>query len=161
MSYRDTLSQWEQTVSMHLPHLSRPQARVLALWSAAMILGKSCGTTTAACWLAAVVGGTYGAWRQRLREWCYEAREKKGGQRGEVSVVTCFAPLLRWILTWWAEGEYRLAVAMDASTLSDRFTVLAMSVVYRGCALPVAGVWYEQANRGSGNRSGLRSSIAW
>jgi hypothetical protein len=27
---------------------------------------------------------------------------------------------------------------MDASTLSDRFTVLAISVLYRGCAIPVA-----------------------
>jgi len=31
-----------------------------------------------------------------------------------------------------------LALAMDASTLSDRFTVLAISVLYRGCAIPVA-----------------------
>lgn len=138
MSCQDTLWQWEQTVSRHLPHLSRPQASVLALWSAAMILGKSCGTTTAACWLAQMMGGTYDAWRQRLREWCYNAPDKKGKQREEVHVVTCFAPLLCWILTWWAPGEHRLALAMDASTLSDRFTVLAISVLYRGCAIPVA-----------------------
>lgn len=103
-----------------------------------MIVSRSCGTTSAALWLGELLGGRYDAWRQRLREWCYNAREKKGKHRSEVSVVTCFAPLLRWILTWWAPGEYRLAVAMDASTLSDRFTVLAISVVYRGCALPVA-----------------------
>lgn len=138
MAYQETLSQWEYTVSRHLPQLSRPQAQVLALWSATMILGKSCGTTTAACWLVASVGGTYNAWRQRLRAWYYDAPAKKGNQREEVSVVTCFAPLLRWILTWWAQGEHRLALAMDASTLSSRFTVLAISVVYRGCALPVA-----------------------
>ena len=39
MSYKETIAQWEQTVSMNLPHLSRPQAMVLALWSCAMILG--------------------------------------------------------------------------------------------------------------------------
>lgn len=138
MSYQETVSQWEEMVSMKLPHLSRPQAMVLALWSCAMILGKSCGTTTAAFWLAEVVGGTYHAWRQRLREWCYDKSDKKGAHREQVSVVTCFAPLLRWILSWWAQGEHRLALAMDASNLSDRFTVLAISVVYRGCALPVA-----------------------
>lgn len=53
-------------------------------------------------------------------------------------MVSCFAPLLRWIVTCWAPGEQRLALALDASTLSDRFTVLCISVVYRGCALPVA-----------------------
>ena len=103
-----------------------------------MILGKSCGITTAACWLASLLGGSDAAWRQRLREWCYDAGDKKGKQREEVSVVTCFAPLLRWILTWWAPEEHRLALAMDASTLSDRFIVLAISVMYRGCAIPVA-----------------------
>jgi len=138
MSYQETVSQWQETVSMKLPHLSRPQAMVLALWSCAMILGKSCGTTTGAFWLAEVVGGTYEAWRQRLREWCYDKEEKKGKHREQIAVVTCFAPLLRWILSWWAQGEHRLALAMDASNLSDRFTVLAISVVYRGCALPVA-----------------------
>lgn len=138
MSCRETLSQWEEMVSINMPHLSGPQAKVLALWSAAMILSKSCGTTTAAFWLAHTVGGTFHAWRQRLREWCYDACDKKGKQREEVSVVTCFAPLLRWILTWWAPGEHRLALALDASTLSDRFTVLAISVLYRGCAIPVA-----------------------
>src|SRR6266700_887872 len=77
-------------------------------------------------------------WRQRLREWCSDAGEKHGKQRSEGVVVSCFAPLLRWIVTWWAQGEHRLALALDASTLSDRFTVLCISVVYRGCALPMA-----------------------
>jgi Transposase DDE domain len=149
MSCRETVSQWERTVSMNMPHLSGPQAKVLAVWSAAMILGKSCGTTTAAYWLAHTIGGSYDAWRQRLREWCYDAPDKKGKQREEVSVVTCFAPLLRWILTWWATGEHRLALAMDASTLSERFTVLAISVVYRGCAIPVAWCMVGAGKKGA------------
>lgn len=32
---------WEQTVSRHLPHLSKPQAVVLTLWSYAMIVSRS------------------------------------------------------------------------------------------------------------------------
>ena len=31
-----------------------------------------------------------------------------------------------------------MALALDATTLGTRFTVLALSVVYRGCAIPVA-----------------------
>jgi hypothetical protein len=45
---------------------------------------------------------------------------------------------LGWVLAWWGSAERRLALVLDASTLSDRFTVLAISVVYRGCAIPVA-----------------------
>ena len=138
MSCTETVWQWEETVSRHLPHLSKPQAVVLALWSYAMVVSQSCGTTTAAMWLSELLGGKADTWRQRLREWCYPAQQKKGNQRSEVVVVSCFAPLLRWIVTWWAEGEHRLALALDASTLSDRFTVLCISVLYRGCAIPVA-----------------------
>src|SRR5262249_61574228 len=48
----------------------------------------------------------------------------------------CFGPLLAWVVGQW-EGT-QLALALDATTLGDRFTVLAISVVYRGCAIPVA-----------------------
>ena len=30
------------------------------------------------------------------------------------------------------------SLAADASTLSDRFSVLAISIVYRGCGIPIA-----------------------
>ena len=138
MSCTEPVWQWEETVSRHLPHLSKPQAMVLALWSYAMVVSQSCGTTTAAMWLSELLGGTSDAWRQRLREWCYPAHQKKGKQRSEVVVVSCFASLVRWVVTWWAQGEHRVALALDASTLSDRFTVLCISVLYRGCAIPVA-----------------------
>ena len=90
MSCQEGLSQWIQTVSSHLPHLSKPQATVLALWSYGMILARSCGTTVVAAWLSQTQGGKVEAWRQRLREWCYDAADKKGQQRQEVKVFTCF-----------------------------------------------------------------------
>jgi hypothetical protein len=74
--------------------------------------------------------------RQQLREFCYEAKAKRGGPRQEVKVERCFAPLLAWVLSWWAGTQ--LALAVDATTLGQRFVVLVVSVVYRGCAIPVA-----------------------
>jgi len=66
-------------------------------------------------------------------------RRINGGHgRREVAVDTCFAPLLSWVLALWPPGDRRLALALDATTLGQRFTVLAISVVYRGCAIPVA-----------------------
>jgi hypothetical protein len=138
MSQLDTVSQWERTVSTHLAHLSRPQAYVLALWSYGMVLAKSCGITSVAALLADMLDTSYSTMRQRLREWCYDAQDKKGKQRQQVDVTLCFAPLLRWILSWWSAEARCLALGMDATTLSDRFTVLAISVLYRGCAIPVA-----------------------
>jgi hypothetical protein len=138
MSCPNALLQWERTVSSHLPHLSGPQAQVLALWSYGMVLAKSCGITSVVALLAPLLEQSESTLRQRLREWCYPSSRKKGGQRQALEVSLCFAPLLRWVVSWWDPSEPRLALAIDASTLTDRFTVLAVSVLYHGCAIPVA-----------------------
>jgi hypothetical protein len=138
MSHPDPLSQWIETVSTMLPNLSRPQAKVLAYWSYGMVLAKSCGITLVCAALALQVGSSEQSLLQRLREWCYGAQDKKGQKRRELDVSTCFGPLLQWILAWWPADHARLALALDATTLGKRFTVLCISVVYRGCAIPVA-----------------------
>jgi len=138
MSHVEALSQWKKTVSTYFGHLSGPQARGLALWSFGMVLAKSCGITSVVGLLAPLVENSESNVRQHLREWCYDAKDKKGEHRHQIDLSLCFAPLLCWILSWWTVDERRLALAMDASNLSDRFTVLCISVVYRGCAIPVA-----------------------
>jgi hypothetical protein len=69
-------------------------------------------------------------------------------------VETCFAPLLAWVLSWW-EGT-QLAVAVDATTLGQRFVVLVVSVVYRGCALPVAWTVLPATEQHAWRREWLR-----
>lgn len=138
MSQPEPLSQWIDTVSSAFPQLSRPQAHVLALWRYGMVIAKSCGITLVCAALALQLGGSEGSLVQRLREWCYSAKDKTGDTRRQLEVSTCFAPRLKWILSWWPADEPRLALALDATTLSKRFTVLVISVVYRGCAIPVA-----------------------
>ena len=132
------LSQWIEEVSRRLPPLSRTQATVLALYSFGMVVAGSCGLSSVVCALSLLLGQKENTLRQRLREWYLEAESKKGEKRRELEVSACFAPLLRWVLSQWGEGEKRLALALDASTLGQRFTVLSINVVYRGCALPVA-----------------------
>ena len=138
MSHPDPLSQWIETVSTMLPKLSRPQAKVLAYWSYGMVLARSCGITLVCAALALQVDSSEQSLLQRLREWCYDAKDKKGQKRRDLDVSTCFGPLLQWILAWWPADQPRLALALDATTLKKRFTVLCISVVYRGCAIPVA-----------------------
>ncbi|MEM6751732.1 MAG: transposase [Cyanobacteria bacterium P01_C01_bin.38] len=53
------------------------------------------------------------------------------------------------VLSLWPAGEKHLALAADASTLSDRFTVLAISIVYRGCGIPIAWKIVEATKPGS------------
>lgn len=132
------LSQWVETVSTQFPHLSKPQAVVLALYSFGMLVAQSCGLSSVALVLAELLGQSENAVRQRLRDWYRDAEDKPGAQRRELGVTSCFAPLLHWVLRWWAPGERRLALALDATTLGQRFTVLALSVVCNGCAIPVA-----------------------
>lgn len=148
MTRSSGLSQWQHTVSTHLPHLSKPQATALALWSFGMVLAQSCGLTSVTASIAPLVQRSENAVRQQLREWCYDARDKRGRKRQALDVTTCFAPLLRWVLQWWSPTERRLALAIDASTLGQRFTVLSISVLYRGCAIPVA--WVVVAATGKG-----------
>jgi hypothetical protein len=138
MTYREQVCQWEQTVSSHLPQLSKPQVSVLACWSFALVLLKSVGMTQVSVWLALMLGGKVGAWRQKLREWCYEAADKKGEHRAQLEVAMCFAPLLTWIVSWWQAQEPQLVLVVDASTRGAHLTLLSVSVVYRGGAIAVA-----------------------
>jgi len=136
MSCHPRVTEWTLVIHTHLPHLSKPQATVLALWSLGMVLARSCALTAVSAFLATWLGRKEPAVRQQLRELCYEATAKRGTTRRALAVEPCFTPLLAWVVAQW-EGT-QLALALDATTLGDRFTVLALSVVYRGCAIPVA-----------------------
>src|SRR5512144_3004563 len=131
MSCHPRVTEWATTLQTHLPHLSKPQIRVLALWSLGMVLARSCALTAVSACLPPWLYSNANTVRHRLREFCDEASAKRGTARQAVVVETCFAPLLAWVLRRW-EGT-QLALALDATPLRDRFTVLVISVVYRGC----------------------------
>lgn len=85
----------------------------------------------------------------RLREWYLDADQKSGNKRREREVSTCFAPLLRWALRLWQSDKKQLALAMDATSLGNRWTILAISVVVRRCAIPVAWKVLPAEQKGS------------
>ena len=122
----------------HLSHVSKPQATVLAMGSFGMVLARSCALTAVSGLLATGMQRQAQTVRQQLREWSYDTKRKRGPTRQALRVETCFAPLLGWVVCWWQGTQ--LALAIDATTLGQRFVVLAVSVVYRGCAIPVAWV---------------------
>jgi hypothetical protein len=132
-----SIAQWQEQVARLLPGLSKPEANVLGLLSYAMILTRGSGLTRLSSWLAQVEQVPAGRLRQRLREFYYEAKAKRGKKRREVQVEKCFAELLRGMLRGW-QGRKELVLALDASALGERFVTLNLSVVYRGCGIPVA-----------------------
>jgi len=132
------LEEWKQTVAEQMPQLSTPQVTVLALWSFGMVISHSCGLTSVSSSLAFLLGVKENSVRQRIREWYYAKDDKRGEGRCEIEVSSSFVPLLQWILSWWPSDEKRLALAMDATNLGSTLVVLVISVVYRGCAIPIA-----------------------
>jgi hypothetical protein len=64
-----------------------------------------------------------------------------------VEVRKHFAALLRWILEDQDEAR-EVVLAMDVTYLKERFSVLAISVVYRGSAIPVA--WHVVKGNATG-----------
>ena len=154
MSRHDGLSEWTMTVSTNMPQLTTPQARVVAWWSYGIVLTRCCGRATVATFLALLLEQKVANIEQRLYEWCLDAPDKAGTKRQALDVTTCCVPLLRWIVRLWAGTQ--LALTVDASSLGDRFVVLAVSVVYRGCAIPVAWTILPAGQKGAWRREWLR-----
>ena len=126
--------QMKQAIETHMPHLSRPQLTGLVLWVCGTILaGSACQNAVAA---ALSTRGNWNNMRQYLREWLYDGGDRARPCRTELDVSLCFAPLLRWVLSWWRSD--RLALAIDPTLKGKETTAIVISVVYRGCAIPVA-----------------------
>src|SRR5262249_19242423 len=134
MSSHPRVTEWTTIIRTHLPHLTKPQATALALWSLGMGLARSCALTAVSAFLATWLHRKADAVRQQWREFCYEATARRGTARQEVVVEPCFMPLLAWVVDQW-EGT-QVALALDATTLGTRVTVLAPGVAYRRGSSP-------------------------
>jgi hypothetical protein len=138
MPRRKPLYDWTRRVATAFPELRPAHARALAEWSYAMVLTQAATLAAVALQLAAIAGQRFNAVRQRIRELYRPPRAELA-----FDPAACCGPLLRWITAGWTDK--RIALALDASNLGDRFTVLAASIVYRGIGLPVA--WTIKAGK--------------
>lgn len=139
---RRLLDRWVGLLQRHLPALSLPQAKGLALWSIGTVLARSCSLHAVVLALACWLPFSPLCLRRRLQEWYQEASAKKGhgtGAKGwhrrDWDPLVVAPSLLSWILEDWPGTQ--LVLALDPTNFSDRFTVLNISVLYRGCAIPV------------------------
>lgn len=138
MLKNEYLKQWTRIVSEKMPHLSIPQVVGLATWSFGMVMTKSSSLTKVSQFIALVNGEKVTAVRQRLREWYEEAEAKKGIHRRSLDVSSCFAPLLMWVLNLLPANIKQIALALDATTIGDKFVVLSLNILLAGCGIPIA-----------------------
>lgn len=136
MPRHDPLYEWTTHVATRFPHLPSAHARSLAEWSYGMAVARAVQLVAVVVQLAALLGQKANTVRQRLRELFQPGDRKAGRSRTTFDPHACCGPLVRWVTGGWADK--RVAVALDASNLGDRFTVLAAAVVYRGVGVPVA-----------------------
>jgi hypothetical protein len=146
--------QWLTTLMPHRSHVSKPQATVLALWSFGMVLARSCALTAVRRLLATGMQRKEDTVRQQLRAWYDDVKRKRGPKRQALRVETCCAPWLGWVVCWWQGTP--LARAIAATPWGQRLVVLAVSVVSRGCALPVAWVIRPAGAQHAWRRAWLR-----
>ena len=136
MSCHPRVTAWTTIIRPHLPQLTTPQATVLALWSLGMVLARSCALTAVRACLAPWLHRKEDAVRQQWRACCSAATAQRGTARHEWVVETCCVPLWTGVVHQWEGTPW--ALALDATTLGTRCTVVALRGVSRGCAIPVA-----------------------
>ena len=149
-----SFDQWLTIILQPRSPVSKPPATVLALWSFGMVLARACALTAVRQLLAAGMPRQEQTVRQQLREWYEDVPRKRGTKRQALGVETGFAPLRGWVVRGWQGPQW--ALALDATTLGQRFVVLAVRVGYRGCAIPVAGVVLPAGAQHAWRREGLR-----
>jgi hypothetical protein len=139
------LYRWAALLGKHFPLLSACQVFGLALWSIGIVLARSASlhavVLALSCWLPVAWCKPHNLLK-RLHEWYLEAHAKKGAGTGgtgkhrrDWEPRTTAAYLLRWLVQGWPHRQ--LVVVLDPTNFQDRFHVLAISVLYRRCAVPV------------------------
>jgi hypothetical protein len=132
-------------VAAFLPDLRPAQRRGVAEWVAGVLAAGS-GLEQEVLAALAEEGMPVDATRARLREVLRDGADRAAPCAVGLAVETCFAPLLGWVVAWWA-GEV-LPLAIDVTNLREHEVVLSISVLYRSSAIPVA--WAVLPHRGKG-----------
>ena len=130
----------------YLPHLRPAQQRGVAEWVTGVLEAKS-GCEAAVLSALAPLGLPEHATRARLREVLCAGEDRAAPCAVEVDLEACFAPLLAWVVAWWVGEE--LPLAIDATSRHGEQVVLAISVLYRGSAIPVAWVVLPHWGKGA------------
>ena len=132
MGQQKAFYQWFQEVAQHMPHLSKPQAKVLAAFSLGLSQARRCTLSVVAESLALL--GKPDTVERRLQRFLGNPRMQ--WQEG------CQA-LAPWVLGNLATSSL-VVLLVDETSLQDKMKVMAVSLAYRGRAIPLAWWCYHQ-----------------
>lgn len=131
-------SEWYQMLAVideRFVELSEAQKSGLTLWVYGTILAKSACQNAVVT--ALMVLGKANSFRQYLREWLYDGSDRAAPCQTKLDIDRCFGGLVGWLISIWQGRD--LALAIDPTAHGDRVVSLTVSVLYRGCAIPL--VW--------------------
>jgi len=142
------LYQWQDRVATFFPDLSTTRRRCLAVVSFGLVLARSALLNQAVLELSLACKQPFNTVRQFVRS-LYRPHKDKDGTDCSFDYTVCFAGLLRWATAGFTDR--RLVLAIDPTNLGSRFTILTVSVVFCGCAVPVAWQVQRGDEKGSWN----------
>lgn len=149
MSQPRILYQWCQTVARHLPHLSKPQAFNLSAASVGLALARRCTLSHLAEKLWSL--GKPDNVERRLQRLL--ANKKITGLESS-------AALTAWVVGCLAPGG-RVVLLVDETSLKDKLKVMAVSLAYRGRAIPLAWWCYHQNRWPMGQVRLITTLLKW
>jgi hypothetical protein len=149
MSQQKVLYQWFEQVAHHMPHLSRPQGLVLAAFSLGLALARRCTLSVVAESLPCL--GKPDTVERRLQR--FLSNEK-------ITRQECCQALACWVLTSLAATDL-VVLLVDETSLKERMKVMAVSLAYRGRAIPLAWWCYHQEAWPMGQVELITTLLKW
>ena len=151
MSQQGALYHWVDVVAKRMDHLSVPQAKVLAAFSFGLGLSGRCTLSAVARSLSHL--GKPDTVERRLQRFISNPR---------IQWSECCVKLSRWVIgSLPAHKPLFLMLLVDETSLQDHLKVMAVSLAYRGKALPLAWWCYRQGEWPMGQVDLILTLLDW
>jgi len=118
--------QWVQEIAMHMPGLSKWQARNLAAFSQGVVRAQSCQQRQIALKLPEM--GTRTTVERRLQRFL---------DNPHLNLKTCFVAWTRWVVSA-LEIKETVVLLVDETHLSDHLDCMVVGLAYEGRCIPLA-----------------------
>ena len=132
MSQLRALYQWRKQVESRMPHLSKPIVKVLSGFSFGVAIARRC--TLSAVAEALPMLGKPDTVERRLQRFLANPN---------VDWAECCQALTAWVVGS-LKSDGPLVLLVDETSLNERLKVMAVSLAYRGRAIPLAWWCYPQ-----------------
>jgi hypothetical protein len=141
---------WNRAVATAFAPFSKPQARLLALFGVGVALARSCTLSRVAesLWWSGKADST----ERRLQR--FIANPHVDWQAG----CRCLA---QWVLGQVICPRGLVVLLVDETALADHFKVMAVSLAYRGRAIPLAWWCYHQDHYPMGQTKLIDTLLGW